>query len=461
MITDEEIHKYVLPVTTSNSYDEAMKLLRYDTESKRIMTLCEIDFDISDPPLEPSTQASKQPVCESLADVNPLDVLCGRGGYTLAHVGNHRFRKLLQDFQPIYFLARRKEKPLLAQTIVLIIRKRGGRFLKKDAATGELYKGGNLKAQAKTLQALREGLVVKATKSAASSKIYKQQQQIQQEDEPLITVCCVCNKHISNIHAMSPLYLSKLAYCSEICKTSAMHNMVANPPSQAQASIPSQASMPISAGHKKTQVSHQENKANFLMLPPKDRTKSPTQSRSMQSLGKVGCLEREEVGVDVDDDVISTVLDSFSTVSIDEEHIVQQRSLDQANKSNYLDVKKVTTSHIFYFGIKVTDINDYKKYVILLMNKINHEDTFYFNTHSLLPQKVTLKYIHTNYRNKHNECIGYLYFKLYSNKNKSLVKFSHENIHRWIYCVLMNEFPNTIPRQGSHHKKTELIITGT
>ena len=40
MITDEEIHKYVLPVTTSNSYDEAMKLLRYDTESKRIMKLC-------------------------------------------------------------------------------------------------------------------------------------------------------------------------------------------------------------------------------------------------------------------------------------------------------------------------------------------------------------------------------------------------------------------------------------
>jgi len=54
------------------------------------------------------------------------------GGGTNSQVGNRRFRKLVQDFHPIYLLARRKEKPLLARTIVLIIRKRGGRFLKKD-----------------------------------------------------------------------------------------------------------------------------------------------------------------------------------------------------------------------------------------------------------------------------------------------------------------------------------------
>jgi hypothetical protein len=133
----------------------------------------EVDFDIADPPMEPITPASAQPVCESPADVNSYDVLCGRGGGTNSQVGNRRFRKLVQEFQPVYLLARRKEKPLLARTIVLIIRKRGGRFLKKDEETGELYEVGDAKAEAKTSQALREGLDVRATKSAASSLLDK------------------------------------------------------------------------------------------------------------------------------------------------------------------------------------------------------------------------------------------------------------------------------------------------
>jgi hypothetical protein len=129
----------------------------------------EIDFDVADPPLEPILPPSKIAMCDSPADINSYDVLCGRGGGTNSQVGNRRFRKLVQDFQPTYLLARRKEKPLLARTIVLIIRKRGGRFLKKDEESGELFEVGDSKAEAKTSQALREGLDVRATKSAASS----------------------------------------------------------------------------------------------------------------------------------------------------------------------------------------------------------------------------------------------------------------------------------------------------
>ena len=120
----------------------------------------EVDFDVRNPPLEPSTPASKHPICESPADVNSFDVLCGRGNGTNFQVGNRRFRKLVQEFQPIYRLARGKEKRLLARTIVLIIRKRGGRFLKKGDETGELYEVGDSRAEAKTSQALREGLNV-------------------------------------------------------------------------------------------------------------------------------------------------------------------------------------------------------------------------------------------------------------------------------------------------------------
>lgn len=134
----------------------------------------EIDFEVADPPLEPITPESNEPSCESLADVNPYDVLCGRGGGTNSQVGNRRFRQLVQEFQPIYLVAKRKEKPLLARTIVLIIRKRGGRFLKKNEESGELFEVGDIKAEAKTSQALREGLDVRATKSAANAMSKKE-----------------------------------------------------------------------------------------------------------------------------------------------------------------------------------------------------------------------------------------------------------------------------------------------
>lgn len=143
----------------------------------------EIDFEVTDPPMEPITEPSKSPICESPADVNSYDVLCGRGGGTNSQIGNRRFRKLVQEFQPTYLLARRKEKPLLARTIVLIIRKRGGRFLKKDDETGELFEVGDAKAEAKTSQALREGLDVRATKSAASSLLDKKKKKKKKEKE--------------------------------------------------------------------------------------------------------------------------------------------------------------------------------------------------------------------------------------------------------------------------------------
>lgn len=129
----------------------------------------EIDFDVTDPPAEPVCPPSTQPLVDSLADVNTYDVLCGRGGGTNSQIGNKRFRKLVQEFQPTYLLARRKEKPLLARTIVLIIRKRGGRFLRKNEESGMLYEVGDAKAEAKTSQALREGLDVRATKSASNA----------------------------------------------------------------------------------------------------------------------------------------------------------------------------------------------------------------------------------------------------------------------------------------------------
>jgi len=74
-------------------------------------------------------------------------------------------------------MAKRKEKPLLARSIVLVIRKRGGSFVKKDDKSGRLHEVGDEKAEAKTSQALREGLDVRATKSAANVLLKREKEE--------------------------------------------------------------------------------------------------------------------------------------------------------------------------------------------------------------------------------------------------------------------------------------------
>lgn len=130
----------------------------------------EVNFDINNPPLTPITPQSTRPICTQSSEVNIHDVLCGRGGGTNTQIGNRRFRTLVQEFQPTYLLCRRKEKPLIARTIVLIVRNRGGRFLKKQEDEGAYYEVGDEKAEAKTSQALREGLDVRASRSSIDGK---------------------------------------------------------------------------------------------------------------------------------------------------------------------------------------------------------------------------------------------------------------------------------------------------
>eukprot|EP00550_Attheya_septentrionalis_P012747 CAMPEP_0198303914 /NCGR_PEP_ID=MMETSP1449-20131203/57133_1 /TAXON_ID=420275 /ORGANISM="Attheya septentrionalis, Strain CCMP2084" /LENGTH=1001 /DNA_ID=CAMNT_0044006421 /DNA_START=351 /DNA_END=3356 /DNA_ORIENTATION=- len=130
----------------------------------------EVDFECTNPPLTPVLPPSTMPDCMSPAEISMNDVLCGRGGGTNSQIGNRRFRQLVTDFQPVYLLARRKEKPLIARTIVLILRNRGGRFLKKDEASGGMFDVGDIKAEAKTSQALREGLDVRATKKVEKTE---------------------------------------------------------------------------------------------------------------------------------------------------------------------------------------------------------------------------------------------------------------------------------------------------
>jgi hypothetical protein len=94
--------------------------------------------------------------------VQPNDVLCGRGGETNHHPGNIRYRSLVKAYQKLYLLAKRRDKPKIAQCIVVSVRGVNGRFLKRtknanNAGGSSWVDVGNVKAREKTSQALREG----------------------------------------------------------------------------------------------------------------------------------------------------------------------------------------------------------------------------------------------------------------------------------------------------------------
>lgn len=100
--------------------------------------------------------------------VQPSDVLCGRGGETNHHPGNVQYRSLVKAYQKLYLLAKRRDKPKIAQCIVVSVRGVGGRFLKRTKKCAQLdptttrkspswIDVGHVKAREKTSQALREG----------------------------------------------------------------------------------------------------------------------------------------------------------------------------------------------------------------------------------------------------------------------------------------------------------------
>ena len=89
------------------------------------------------------------------------DVMCGRGGGTNNHIGNVRFRQLVNGHKLRYLAASKVEKPMVAREVVQIWRNLNppGRFLAQDKSQGEnaLWNDiGDKKAREKASQCLRE-----------------------------------------------------------------------------------------------------------------------------------------------------------------------------------------------------------------------------------------------------------------------------------------------------------------
>ena len=95
-----------------------------------------------------------------IMDINEQDVLCGRGGKANTHSGNVFFHQLVKKKKSSYLEAHKANKKLVAKSIVDEIRRKGGKFLKYDEH-GNLADIGDVCANEKTCQALREGMKIR------------------------------------------------------------------------------------------------------------------------------------------------------------------------------------------------------------------------------------------------------------------------------------------------------------
>lgn len=102
---------------------------------------------------------------KDIGDPGENDVMCGRGGGTNNHVGNIRFRQLVNEHKLRYLAAPKVDKPKVARDVVQIWRAQRppGRFLTKSSAeTASKSKEvlwhdvGDQKAREKASQCLRE-----------------------------------------------------------------------------------------------------------------------------------------------------------------------------------------------------------------------------------------------------------------------------------------------------------------
>jgi hypothetical protein len=64
----------------------------------------------------------------------PYDVLLGRGKFCQEHIGNVRYRHLVEKYVARYDEAAKDEKTVLSMMIIRMIKESTGRFLKEDGA---------------------------------------------------------------------------------------------------------------------------------------------------------------------------------------------------------------------------------------------------------------------------------------------------------------------------------------
>jgi hypothetical protein len=88
--------------------------------------------------------------------VKAVDVLCGRDKVSHSHIGNKRFRRIIESFREQYQHAEsRDQKTQISSQVIDMIHKDGGRFMKLEESTGLWEEVGSQYEREKVSHALR------------------------------------------------------------------------------------------------------------------------------------------------------------------------------------------------------------------------------------------------------------------------------------------------------------------
>jgi hypothetical protein len=135
------------------------------------------NYTLPSPPKKPRTTAHACNVvspagAELIWELHTSDIVCGRGAPTNYHQGNEEFRYIVEDYQTSYLCAKRSDKPGVAFKLLEVVKSRGGRFLKRQKASGRQAwaEVGEKQAYEKVCQALRDGAPELRRQMMAASK---------------------------------------------------------------------------------------------------------------------------------------------------------------------------------------------------------------------------------------------------------------------------------------------------
>ena len=158
-------------------------------------------------------------------------------GGTNHHVGNKRYRKMVEDRKIDYVNCKRLDKPLVALGIIREWRGQTptGRFLKMDEKTGLWNDVGDRKAREKTSQALREKapqIREELEKDRIARERRERGESTEEEDEEEEEVClklvgwCISldpmfsANHLLTVNVISIIFLERKHLC---LKSSHLH----------------------------------------------------------------------------------------------------------------------------------------------------------------------------------------------------------------------------------------------
>ena len=109
-------------------------------------------------------------------ELGEYDVFCGRGSKCLNHIGNHRFRILIDSNMDRYINARNRfEKNVIIKEIVNHVKNRNGEFVKQDLETWKYYAISDTMARDKASQAFRDAISNRKSSINNQESIHKKE----------------------------------------------------------------------------------------------------------------------------------------------------------------------------------------------------------------------------------------------------------------------------------------------